>query len=355
MSESTLFIPDISGFTKFVKSTELSHSKHIIEELISIIVTQGKKSFEVAEVEGDAVFLYKETKMTPEELVDNAKRIYVAFHKHLRSYEHNRLCECGACTSAIDLKLKFIVHSGDISLANYGTGTSKPFGDAVIVAHRLLKNQVPMQEYILFTDHFVKKSELELDGDGTLLDESLGEITFKYLKIDHWKAEALIDKKELQREKVDLEISINEDIDLDAISLHRFISQFKYRHLWNKEAERVEYNEDAINQMGAQHFCVVNGKDLVFDTIKPDFTEGLSYGEILKNPAPLKYMELNFLIREAASRRSHLKMVIKASLKWKVQKLLLPVLKRKLKGQASKTVQSLKEAIQEVPIAELAA
>ena len=355
MSESTLFIPDISGFTKFVKSTEISHSKHIIEELISIIITQGKKSFEVAEVEGDAVFLYKEAKMSPEELIENAKRIFVAFHKHLKSYEHNRICECGACTSAVDLKLKFIVHSGDISLANYGTGASKPFGDAVIVAHRLLKNQVPMDEYILLTDHFTKESELQLDGDGALQDESLGEIGFKYLAIDHWKTEVVIDKKHLQYDTVDFEITVNEDIDAHAMAIHRFVSEFKYRHLWNKEADRVEFDQDAINQSGSQHFCVIDGKDLVFDTIKPDFTEGLSYGEILKNPTPLKYMEINFFIRDAASGRSNVKMVIRANLKWKFQRLLLPVLKRKMKAQALKTLQSLRESIQEVPTAELAA
>ncbi len=111
MSESTLFIPDITGFTKFVKSTEINHGKHIIEELINIIITQGKRVFEVAEVEGDAVFLYKEKLITPEKLINQAKQIFIAFHKHLLDYEQNRICECGACTSAVGLRLKFIAHS----------------------------------------------------------------------------------------------------------------------------------------------------------------------------------------------------------------------------------------------------
>ncbi|MFC2085655.1 hypothetical protein ACFLRO_00420 [Bacteroidota bacterium] len=29
-----LFVPDISGFTQFVKATEISHSRHIIQELL---------------------------------------------------------------------------------------------------------------------------------------------------------------------------------------------------------------------------------------------------------------------------------------------------------------------------------
>lgn len=355
MSESTLFIPDISGFTKFVKSTEINHSKHIIEELIGIIISEGKKGFEVAEVEGDAVFLYKEQEIEPEDLVGHAKRIFIAFHKHLLDYEHNRICECGACTSAVDLRLKFIAHSGDISLANFGTGNAKPFGDAVIVTHRLLKNKVPLDQYVLFTDHILKNSALHLDGEGSISDESLGELSYRYLAIDHWKSEAIIDKKELQNERVDFEVSINEDLDLEANALHRFITEFKYRHLWNKEATRVDFDKDVINQIGAQHYCVINGKDLLFDTIKPAYTEGLSYGEILKNPSPLKYMEINFLIKEVASGKSNLKMVIKANLKWKWQRLILSLIKGKLQSNAMKTLTQLKEAIGQVPASELAA
>ena len=115
--EATLFIPDISGFTKFVKTTELNHSKHIIEELINIIISEGKKSFEIAEIEGDAVLMYHKSSMAPSDIIAVAKRIYVAFHRHLKSYEHNRICECGACTTAVELQLKFIAHQGAFGFA----------------------------------------------------------------------------------------------------------------------------------------------------------------------------------------------------------------------------------------------
>ncbi len=355
MSRATLFIPDITGFTKFVKSTEINHSKHIIEELIKIIIQEGKKEFEMVEVEGDAVFFYKEDLVSPEVVVRTAKKIFIQFHKHLLDYEHNRICECGACTTAVDLKLKFITHSGDISMANYGVGRAKPYGDAVIAAHRLLKNEVAVEQYILFTDQLLQNSNLTLDGPGSLHDDSLGDVDFKYLDINHWKAEVIADKKELVRTYVDLEVSSVHELALNAFSLHRFISEFKYRHLWNKEATRVIFDESAINQAGTEHFCVVSGKDLVFDTIKPDYIEGLSYGEILKNPAPLKYMENNFLISELSANTSRLKIVIRVSLKWKLQKLLVPMLKRKLRTQMNQIIQSLTEAITQIPKEELAA
>jgi len=309
----------------------------------------------MVEIEGDAVFFLKESNVPPKKVVGRAKEIFIQFHKHLLSYEHNRICECGACATAVDLKLKFIAHSGDISMANYGTGTSKPYGDAVIAAHRLLKNEVPVDQYILFTDQFLGDSGLELDGPGSLKDDSLGDITYKYLGIDHWKSEVLIDKKELARTSVDFEVTSTQEFEADADSIYRFISEFKYRHLWNQEASEIKFDENTINQVGEQHYCVVNGKDLLFDTIKPDYQEGLSYGEILKNPSPLKYMELNFLITEAAIHKTSVRIIMRVSLKWKFQKLLLPMIKKKMQSQAAKTLNNIAQGLSQVPAGELAA
>lgn len=309
----------------------------------------------MVEIEGDAVFFFKQAAVSPEKVISIAKRIFIKFHKHLSDYELNRICECGACTTAIDLKLKFITHAGDISMADYGVGNSKPYGDAVITTHRLLKNEVPLDQYILFTDQFLDNSTLSLDGPGSIHDDSLGDIDYKYLAIDHWKSEVFVDKKELISSNVDLEITSLHELPIDALSLHRFISEFKYRRLWNKEASDVIFDESAINQAGEEHFCVVNGKDLVFDTIKPDYLEGLSYGEVLKNPSPLKYLEHNFLISESSINSSRLKLVIRASVKWKIQKLLLPMMKRKMQSQMKQIVQSLSEALHEFPKEELAA
>ena len=57
--DTLLFIADISGFTKFVNETEITHSSHIISELLEIIIGQNELKLEVAEIEGDAVFYYK--------------------------------------------------------------------------------------------------------------------------------------------------------------------------------------------------------------------------------------------------------------------------------------------------------
>jgi hypothetical protein len=50
-----IFIPDISGFTKFVTETELEHSRYIIEELLEAIINSNELGLNISEIEGDAI------------------------------------------------------------------------------------------------------------------------------------------------------------------------------------------------------------------------------------------------------------------------------------------------------------
>ena len=110
---SLIFIPDISGFTKFVQQTDISHSKHIISELLETIIDANILDLVVAEIEGDAVFFYRmDFFPKPEEISRQVRKMFIDFHSHLRAYDSHRICQCGACSTASNLSLKFIVHLG---------------------------------------------------------------------------------------------------------------------------------------------------------------------------------------------------------------------------------------------------
>ena len=131
--KALLLIPDISGFTRFVKETERTHSQHIISELLSIMIEKGSPEFKVAEVEGDAVFFYRLHDNPDAGLIfRKAKEIFIAFHQHLLLYEHKRVCNCGACSSAVNLSLKIIAHFGEIDFINVNNIT-KPFGKNIYI------------------------------------------------------------------------------------------------------------------------------------------------------------------------------------------------------------------------------
>lgn len=155
-----LAIADISGYTEFMVSTglEVKHSQYIISQLIESIISQIKIPLEISKLEGDAVFLYavkdsdeyeyKEVKKkTGEKLV----QFFDVFHSKLEEIRRTSSCECGACRNIDTLKLKIVAHSGEAYFYQIHQ-FNELSGKDVILIHRLLKNSVVNDEYILMTD-----------------------------------------------------------------------------------------------------------------------------------------------------------------------------------------------------------
>ena len=115
MAKSLLFIPDISGFTNFVQTTEAEHSQHVISELLEVLLDANVENLQLAEIEGDALFFFKENKIPSQErLLAQIERMFKAFYSHLKLLETNRICPCNACASAPNLELKIVAHSGEL-------------------------------------------------------------------------------------------------------------------------------------------------------------------------------------------------------------------------------------------------
>lgn len=302
--EITFLLPDISGFTRFLKSTEISHSRHIIEELITILVQKTKGSFQIAEVEGDALFLYQDTsKLSASVLYDVVKKTYIAFHEHLVNYDHLRICNCGACSSATNLSLKFIAHTGKVEFAKVN-GKEKPYGLDVIKAHRLMKNNIEGKDYLLFSEDFSGKYDLgELDEKcqyGSASYDEIGEINYSYLRLLHLK-EAIkpADDESNYAATKPLKTIISETIEIDAPVniVYEVLSDFKYRPVWNKDAKIVDHNDKDIYRVGSEHYCIINNKKFKIKTIG-NRKSRFEFGEqVLKN-GPFKELNLYFIFNK---------------------------------------------------------
>lgn len=347
MSDSTLFIPDISGFTRFVKQTEIQHSQHIIEELINLIIKEGSDLFRVAEIEGDAVFFFKhDKKVSVAQVTAEAKRIYLAFHQHLLNYQHRRICNCGACTSAANLELKFVVHAGEIALANFSGEKGKPYGEAVIVAHRLLKTKIGHSEYLLFSEAFA--NDVTGDGQDNYEDPELGKTQFSYTFLKDWKKELKPLIRQAENIHFDIVASATQVLPFELSIVYDFIVDFRNRSLWNKDAEQIIFDENQINQAGTEHLCIISGKDLSLESIKPKTEAGQqAYGEILKNPAPFKYFENSFILTPLDNGHTRVELRLCASFKWTLQRLLTGFIRNKFSKQATLIIGHLFEALEE--------
>ena len=72
-------------------------------------------------------------------------------------------CQCAICLHSNELALKIIVHTGTAVFHKIG-GFDKVSGPDVILAHRLLKNSVPDDEYLLLSDPAYRDIGNKLDG-----------------------------------------------------------------------------------------------------------------------------------------------------------------------------------------------
>ena len=74
-------------------------------------------------------------------LLDTIERCYFGFRRRRRDVRQATSCECNACSRIPDLDLKFVVHHGEAIIQKVA-GRQEILGSDVIVAHRLLKNEV---------------------------------------------------------------------------------------------------------------------------------------------------------------------------------------------------------------------
>lgn len=155
-----LIIADISGYTKFMVSRdiEITHSQHIISELIKAIIKEIEIPLEVSKLEGDAVFLYVKKdsktfasddirKITGEKLF----RFFDVFNEKQQELASHNSCNCGACSNMHALRLKIVAHSGE-ALFHQIHQFNELSGKDVILVHRLLKNSEENVEYLLLTE-----------------------------------------------------------------------------------------------------------------------------------------------------------------------------------------------------------
>ena len=265
-----LFIPDISGFTNFVNETEISHSRHIIEELLEILIDANALDLTVSEIEGDAILYYREGQApSTEELLAQVEKMYVDFHAHLKLYESQRICQCGACSTAHTLSLKFIAHYGEVA-KNRIKNFSKLFGREVIAVHRLLKNSIPLGEYLLVTDSLQQAVQDAEDAGHAWAepihqkdDYDFGEVVYRYFTLaplaKRIPEPAVQDYAlpGLTTRVMEQALIIEAPIDL----VFNVVSDLSYRHHWQEGLkDSIDLNGEVFHQ-GSTHRCVIKGND----------------------------------------------------------------------------------------------
>lgn len=305
MANSLLFIPDISGFTHFIQTTEVEHSQHVISELLEVLIEANVQDLKLAEIEGDALFFYKEGEvLSQERLLAQIEIMFTAFYSHLKLLEKNRICPCNACSSAPKLQLKIVAHSGDLQYIEV-QGSRKPFGQSVIEAHRLLKNSIDSDNYVLVSKKLAALIELPIYYFSKVYRFKEGKDTYDGIEVEY--IYAIIDNEKLnlntypKGKKVDFDTSPNlsfeAQFEVPGPTLLEYISNYAYRHKWVKGVDKFVYDEKEVTRLGTKHLCVINGKHLNFIAVTKDTGPGqLVYGEMTTSPPPVDELYQFYII-----------------------------------------------------------
>ena len=263
--KATIFIPDISGYTRFLTTTELTHASHIINELLEIIVRENNELFDIGEIEGDAVLMYKAGDPPRiSELNEHCLKIFRAFHRYLKVIERDRLCNCGACIGAAKLNLKFIAHYGDITTISVG-GFTKASGLDLIVAHRLLKNSIDGDGYIMYSQSLLDVAEKDEGWDKDLewtatsdSYEAIGEIKYSYSPLETVK-QAIPEPESNSPEDLNLlEDAVELDIDCDLDQVYHQLLDPRTKQHWVAGMKEIQTDAE-IDRVNTSHICVLEG------------------------------------------------------------------------------------------------
>lgn len=202
--QATILIPDISGYTEFVSKAEIEHSARILKYLLETIVEAAGDDFVVSEIEGDAVLLYRKgPPPSKQEITEKCIRIFRAFHETSTTMDGMRVCQCIACKGVVRLSLKFIVHYGNIS-ENKVAHFIKASGIDMVIAHRLLKNKIDKDEYVLITRNFLNQTtdaDASIELEWVPLKEnyaSIGDVEFYFAALDRYREEIMAARKSCQ-------------------------------------------------------------------------------------------------------------------------------------------------------------
>ncbi len=156
---TVMVLVDISGYTRFItyRTISLIHAEQIITELLESVLDQAEFPLQLNKLEGDAAFLF--AVVPPEaartavlrDVLAQVEAFFAVFARRREQLGHDvERCRCDACQGVLDLRLKAFIHPGEV-LFKQVHGLEELAGEDVILLHRLLKNRVGLDEYILMS------------------------------------------------------------------------------------------------------------------------------------------------------------------------------------------------------------
>lgn len=287
-TNATILIPDISGFTEFMTTTELSHSAHAVNMLIDAIVKAVGEEYEVSEIEGDAVLMIKKgAPPSKKEILEICLKIFNAFHFQRKWMQQHAICPCGACQAIINLTLKFVVHHGPVAEIKVGRFV-KQSGTEMIVAHRLLKNSIDNNEYLLITEQLLQQMKdsadpVEMEWASSSEEyASIGKVGYRFALLNEARKKVPEPPEPPGYYRSDNTSYLEIPIAANFRDVYMMIMNIPGRVEWVHGLQKVEQDLPDVF-VGSIHHCTFENYQAIISPLQMSLTdEGILYAESYK-------------------------------------------------------------------------
>lgn len=259
-----LLIADISGYTKYLASSELEHAQDSLRSLLNLIIEHTRPPLVISRLEGDAVISYAPAKsfQQGQTIVEIIERTYIDFCHARELMMLNTTCTCNACRNIPNLDLKFFVHFGSFMLEPLHSYTEL-VGTDVNLIHRLTKNSVTQQTglnaYVAYTQAAVDALGIGQIAESMIRHadtyESIGEVQV-YLDDLHskWEEEKTRTRMSVQKEQAALRFE--DDFPLPPLMMWDLISSPQYKAILSgSKSARVDNLANGRIGLGATYYC----------------------------------------------------------------------------------------------------
>jgi len=270
-----LLIADITGYTAFLRESELDHAKDSLRSLLDLLIEHTKPPLVISRLEGDAVISYapEGSFSQGQTLVELIEGTYVEFRRALDLMVLNTTCNCLACRNISNLDLKFFVHYGTFALEPLPAYTEL-IGTDVNLIHRLTKNRVKEEigyhAYVLYTQTALE--HLDMPG---LFDEltphiesyeHIGEVT-AYLLDMHPIWEHRKHRYHTVVEPQDAVYTFEMEFTLPPALLWEYLTKPEYRSvIFGADNQRIEDLKQGRIADGSVYVCA-HGKNIFEQSI----------------------------------------------------------------------------------------
>jgi class 3 adenylate cyclase len=259
-----LLIADISGYTRFLASSELEHAQDSLRSLLNLIIEHTRAPLVISRLEGDAVISYAPAGsfQQGQTIVEIIESTYYDFSRARELMMLNTTCTCNACRNIPNLDLKFFVHYGSFMLEPLHTYTEL-VGTDVNLVHRLTKNSVTQQTglkaYVAYTQAAVDALGIDRIAETMIRHtdtyESIGEVQVYLDDLrSKWEQEKTRTRMSVQEEQAAL--TIEDDFPLPPLMMWDLVSSPQYKAILSgSKSARVDNLTNGRIGLGATFYC----------------------------------------------------------------------------------------------------